>query len=155
MIVLALAAPWSLSISSHEFQTDYYFTALLWRGDLGYFRLFSLNHFFDMFLPFLCLRLVPALQMISYYRGNSTRRRTALIILIGDGIFLPGNLVALITSFSFPGWLVVPLPIQMIAGLLILWKTPIPEPTKPWREQKESTDWWIESKKNLEESGPV
>jgi len=153
MAVLAVAAPWSLFINSHEYHTHYYFTALLWSGDLGYFRLFSLNHFFDTFLPILCLRLVPVLQMVNYYRGNSTRKRTALIILIGDGIFLPGNIVALITSFSFPGSLLIPLPIQMIVGLLILWRAPVPQPTKPWAEQEQSRDWWAASKMNLGEEG--
>jgi hypothetical protein len=151
MAVLAVASPWSLSISSHEYHTHYYFSALLWSGDLGSFELFSLNHFFDVFLPLLCLRLVPVLQMVNYYRGSSTRKRTALIILIGDGIFLPGNIVALITFLSLPGWLLIPLPIQMIVGLLILWRAPVPEPTKPWAEQEESRHWWTEHKKSSEE----
>jgi hypothetical protein len=155
MAILALAAPISLIISRIGYETNYYYIALLWDGALGSFRLFRINHFFDTVLPFLCLRLVPVLQMIRYYRGNSTRKLTALIILIGDGVYLPGNIVALINSLSlsFPDWFLIPLPIQMIVGLLILWRAPLPEPTKPWTEQKESRDWWAESKKSLEEEG--
>jgi hypothetical protein len=109
-----------------------------------------------IFLPFLCFRLVSALQIANYYRGNSTRKRTALILLIGEGPLLLSNTVALLSSLVYPGWLLIPLPVQMIVGLLILWRFPVPEPTKPWKEQEESGSWWTKSKKDeLDESKPI
>lgn len=153
MAILALVAPVSLSISFREYETIYTFSGLFWHGTRISTGIFRLENFFGAFLPILCFRLVAALQIAKYYRGNSTRKRTALIILIGDGVYLPGNIVALITSFYFPGLLLIPLPIQMIVGLLILWRAPLPQPTKPWGEQEEPRHWWVESKKSMEETG--
>jgi hypothetical protein len=153
MAILAIVAPFSLTISFRVYETIYSFSALIWHDTRFSTGIFRSENFFGYFLPILCLRLVPAFQIANYYRGNSTRKQTALIILIGDGILLPGNIIALISSLLLPDWLPIPLPIQMIVGLLILWRAPLPEPTRPWVEQEEPKNWWIESKKNLEEEG--
>jgi hypothetical protein len=156
MAILALVAPFAMNISIHEYETIYSFSALIWHGIRFSTGMLRPENFFGAFLPILCLRLVPAFQIANYYRGNSTRKRTALIILIGDGIYLPGNIVALVSSLLLPGWLLIPLPIQMIVGLLLLWRSPLPEPTKPWKEQEESGSWWTKSKKNvLDENIPI
>lgn len=148
MAILALVAPTSLTISFRAYETIYTFTALIWHDTRFSTGIFRLENFFGYFLPILCLRLVPAFQIANYYRGNSTRKQTALIILIGDGILLPGNIVALISSLAFFDWLPIPLPIQMIVGLMILWRLPLPKPSKPWKKKEESGSWWTESKKN-------
>lgn len=156
MAILALVAPYSLTISFRVYETIYSFSALIWHDTRFSTGIFRLENFFGYFLPILCLRLVPAFQIVHYYSGNSTRKQTALIILIGDGILLPGNIVALFSSLLFPDWLPIPLPIQMIVGLLILWRLPVPEPTKPWKEKEESGSWWTKSKKKVQdESKPM
>ncbi|MCJ7817289.1 MAG: hypothetical protein MUP60_00405, partial [Candidatus Thorarchaeota archaeon] len=149
MAILALVAPTSLVISFQEYATIYSFSALIWHGTRFSTGIFRLENFFGYFLPILCFRLVSALQISNYYRGNSTRKRTALILLIGEGPLLLSNTVALLSSLVFPGLLIIPLPVQMIVGLLILWRLPLPEPTKPWKEQEESSSWWTKSKKNV------
>ncbi len=149
MAILAFLAPYTLIISNREYGTIYSFSALIWHGTRISTGMFRWENFWDFFLPFLCLRLVSALGIANYYRGNSTRKRATLITLIGDGIYLPGSIVALITSLQFPDYLVIPLPVQMIVGLFILWRLPIPEPTRPWAEQKESGSWWNRSSKDI------
>ena len=148
MAILALVAPISLTISFREYGTIYSFSGLIWHGTRFSTGIFRVENFFGYFLPILCLRLISALQIVSYYRGNTTRKRTVLILLIGAGPYLLGNIVALISSLQFPGLLIIPLPIQMIVGLMVLWRLPVPEPTKPWTEQEGSGSWWTESKKN-------
>ena len=148
MAILALLAPWTLTISDREYGTIYSFSALIWHGTRISTGIVRWENFFGFFLPLLCLRLVSALGIANYYRGNLTKKRAALITLIGDGINLPGSIVAFITSLQFPDYLVIPLPVQMIVGLFILWRLPIPEPTRPWAEQKESGSWWNKSNKN-------
>ncbi|TFH11649.1 MAG: hypothetical protein E4H14_00385 [Candidatus Thorarchaeota archaeon] len=155
MAILALLAPVSLTISFREYETIYTFSALIWHGTRFSTGIFRMENFFGAFLPILCLRLASALQTANYYRGNTTRKRTALIILIGEGPYLLSNIVALFSFLQLPGLLIIPLPIQMIVGLLILWRLPLPEPTKPWKEKEESGSWWTKSKKKvLDESKP-
>jgi len=156
MAILALVSPISLTISFRVYETIYTFSGLFWYGTRIMTGIFRPENFIGAFLPILCFRLIPALQIVNYYRGNSTRKRTALIILIGDGLYLPGNILALISFLLLPGGLLIPLPIQMIIGLLILWRLPVPEPTKPWKEQEESGTWWTKSKKKaVDESKPI
>jgi hypothetical protein len=38
--------------------------------------------------------------------------------------------------------LMLPLPFQLIFGLLVLWRYPIPEPTTPWKSEEEPKSWW-------------
>jgi hypothetical protein len=154
--ILALVAPISLTISFREYGTIYSFSGLIWYGTRFATGILRFENFFGYFLPILCFRLVSALQIANYYRGNSTRKRTALILLIGEGPLLLSNTVALLSSLVFPGLLIIPLPVQMIVGLLILWRLPLPEPTKPWKEQEESGSWWNKSKKKeIDESKPI
>ena len=42
-------------------------------------------------------------------------------------------------------FMVIPLPIQMIVGILILWRSPLPEPVTPWDDVVESKSWWEKS----------
>jgi hypothetical protein len=156
MALLALLAPVSLTISFREYETIYTFSGLFWYGTRIMTGLFRAENFFGAFLPILCFRLASAFQIVRYYRENTTRKRTALIILIGAGPYLLSNIAALISYLQFPGQLLIPLPVQMIVGLMILWRFPVPEPTKPWKEQEESSSWWTKSKKDeLDESKPM
>ena len=148
MAILALLAPFTLTISDREYETIYSFSALIWHGTRISTGIFRWENFFGFFLPLLCLRLVSAIGIANYYRGNLTRKRAALIALIGDGVYLPGSVVALISSLQFPGFLLIPLPVQMIVGFFILWRLPIPAPTRPWAEQKESGSWWNKPNRN-------
>ena len=134
MAILALLAPYSLTISFREYGTYISFAALIWSGNHFMTGIFRWENFFGYFIPFLCLRIVSAFGIANYYRGDSTRKRATLITLIGDGLLLPISVSGFITSLQLPDWLLIPLPVQMIVGLLILWRLPIPEPTKPWAE---------------------
>ena len=101
--------------------------------------------FFSMF-PFLLLRMAPVTMMHRYYNGKTTRKRAAIASAIGDGLFLFMGLPTLIFGIMFmSGYFIIPLPIQMIVALLILWRSPLPEPTTPWDDVLESKSWWEKS----------
>lgn len=94
--------------------------------------------------PFVLLRLVPVSQIYRYYQGKTTRRRTLIASVFGDGFFLFYILILLIiySALGIPfGAFPIPLPCQFLFCIVMLWRYPIPEPTTPW-EGMEHQSWW-------------
>jgi hypothetical protein len=93
--------------------------------------------------PFLLLRLVPVFQIHRYYSGRTTRRRALIASFIGDGYFLFTALPAIIMPWVLGvSMFMFPLPFQVIFGILMLWRYPIPDPTTPWEDLEEPKSWW-------------
>ena len=95
--------------------------------------------------PFLLLRMVPVFMMYLYYNEKTTRKRALMATLVGDGISVIIGILSLPGSIT-SGWMHynIPLPFQLIVGLLILWRFPLPVPVTPFKEEKKSEVWWEE-----------
>ncbi|MGY5858819.1 MAG: hypothetical protein RTU63_05580 [Candidatus Thorarchaeota archaeon] len=96
--------------------------------------------------PFLLLRMAPVSMMYRYYTEKTTRKRAVIASCVGDGIFILVSIPMVFSSIMFAGWYYYfPLPIQMIVAILILWRSPLPEPTTPWEDTLETKSWWEKS----------
>ncbi len=123
-----------------------------WQNGFSFLPMYAL---FSMF-PFVILRLAPAAQIRRYYQGKTTRKRTFLIILVGDIYFLIGGILMFIMTLLYPSfYLSIPLPFQTITGWLILTARPIREPVTPWESTQESVAWWEQKKEESSEAKKV
>ena len=104
--------------------------------------------------PFMLLRMVPVTMVYRYYNGKTTRKRAALASFVGDGVFMimygPFIFISLIIGMGL-GYIVSPLPFQLIITLLILWRSPLPEATRPWDAAPEDKSWWEKEPESREE----
>lgn len=146
MILLAILAPVMMTSSGYIGEYDFVMQSFFWYFHVG---TFGSGWFFMPFyvafptLPYLALRMVPVYMTYRYYREKTTRRRAAIGIIVGDLYFLIMTLPMMILTAMFVGsYLIFPLPVQMLVGFFILWRYPIPEPTKPWEGSEETKPWW-------------
>ena len=97
--------------------------------------------------------MVPATMMYRYYNEKTTRKRAAIASFVGDGIFLVMYGPFVFMSFIFGyGYFMSPLPIQMMIALLILWRSPVPEATRPWDAAPQDRSWWEKEPEAQEET---
>jgi hypothetical protein len=151
MIIIGLFSPLCLIGISGLDQSEYIVLFLLW-SFITNENSFVGNIIFSDYAPIitagvLLLRIFPAFQMYQYYQGKISRNRAYIANIVGDGLFLLAGLGVLLLSASFSGIFVVPFPIQLICGVLILWRLTGSEVTTPWKESSKP--------KSLQESSPV
>ncbi|MFW9958963.1 MAG: hypothetical protein ACFFCT_12905 [Candidatus Odinarchaeota archaeon] len=98
-------------------------------------------------LPLIALNILYIRQMVRYYYGEVSRYSAVMVGAIS--IILP-TLLALGTSgFFLPQgeyMYVGPIPIQFIAGLILLYKVPGPDPISPWAGVFIDMSWWAQKK---------
>ena len=162
MALIAIIAPIAISLIGSEWETSISVIAMTWQG---YFSSWGSDIFFDPFslipsLPFTILRLVFVYMMVRLYQGKTTRNRTLLV-----GIASELQLAAiyygmtLITMLVFPtGYfyfqIIIPIPILLFAGFLIVHLYP-PGKTTMWIEEVESRSWWdTQQDEETDESKP-
>lgn len=102
------------------------------------FRLF--NYDLIITLPLCILNVVYALWIVRHYQGKSSKYSAAMIGLLG--VSLPTFLVLYFTGIFLSPWFIYPIPIQFIAGLLILWRIEGPEVISPWSGMRLDLSWW-------------
>jgi len=150
LLIFGLFAPIMMMMNTWGMYPDINIQSMFWMYDPssympGFFgfSLIPVYAFTSMF-PFLLLRIVPVSQIYRYYNGKTTRKRALIASSIGDGVFLIMYSPYLIVSIMFGSfyYLIIPLPFQMIVGLVILWRRPLPIPTTPWEGVAESKSWW-------------
>ena len=152
ILIIGLFAPIMITMNFWGMDPQVDIQSMFWmytqNPDISSFLGFYLNHVYALvsMFPFLLLRMVPVSQIYRYYNGKTTKKRAFIAAVIGDGVFLivtfPSMiLMAVISGFYF----MIPLPFQMIVGILILWRSPLPEPTTPWVSQEEPKSWWEKS----------
>jgi len=144
--LLGLLAPVMMMSANYDGYVDFAIQAILWSFYLvsfgSGFQFISLYAVSTMF-PLLILRMVPAYVIVRYYHGKTTRKRALIGVAVGDILFLAEGLLFFVFSYmSMGSFLLVPLPFEMLAGLLVLWRFPIPEPTRPWEGSDETKPWW-------------
>jgi len=130
---------------------------LLWVFEWSYYGdfYFSSIRFLDlsymwMLIPLSIFSILYIRQIIRYYFGRSSRDSAVMVGILS--IIFP-SLVWLLTSSSLAlllgtyGFaLIIPIPIQFIAGLIFLRKFEGPEVISPWPGQFIDWSWWARLK---------
>ncbi len=96
--------------------------------------------------PFFLFRLALPYQINKYYKGRTTRGRTAVAAVLADLPFIIIFIPVIIMNLLGGGIFIInaPVPIMMIVGILILWRLPMPEAKVPWDGVERSKYWWEE-----------
>jgi len=130
---------------------------LLWIFDLSYYgsyyfyniRIFDLLHMWYL-IPLSIFSILYVRQIIRYYFGRSSRESALTVGILG--VIFP-SLLWLLASFRlglFVGILdfgiILPVPIQFIAGYILLRKYEGPEVISPWSGQFIDWSWWVRLK---------
>jgi hypothetical protein len=130
---------------------------LLWVFEWSYYGhfYFSSIRFLDlslmwMLIPLSIFSILYIRQIIRYYFGKSSRDSAVMVGILS--IIFP-SLVWLLTSSSlalllgtYDFALIIPIPIQFIAGLILLRKFEGPEVISPWPGQYIDWSWWARLK---------
>jgi hypothetical protein len=154
MLLIGLFAPVMITVFNYGWTTPQismmsmfwtYYSESYYMSGLYGFSFIDPYAMFSMF-PFLLLRMVPVSQIYRYYNGKTTRKRAIIASFVGDALFLISGIPYLLLSFM--GMLMLALPFQLIFGLIVLWRSPLPEPTTPWEiasDDSEPKSWWEKS----------
>jgi hypothetical protein len=146
IVLSGVLAPIMISSLGYVGNYDFSIQSLLWYFHIGTFGSdFQFLPFYATFsiFPYLVLRMVPAYVTFRYYQGRTSRRRALFGLMIGDLLFLIEGIPFFLFAISFiNSYFILPFPFQMLVGFLILWRFPIPEPTKPWESSEETKPWW-------------
>ncbi len=151
MTLIAFFAP--AAMAGERLSTSFYLhiTSMTWQVTV--FQNGSTIYFLEPFLllsmsPFLLFRVGFVYQISRYYRGKTTRGRTAIAAVLSEAPFFVFYLVWVITTAIYSGiGLNFPIPIMMVVGLLLLWIFPMPTAKVPWESTDEPTPWWEEESK--------
>lgn len=156
MLLLGLFAPFVVTAYNYGWVSEVFIQSFFWTyrstSMIDPYSGFSVTPLYvlPVMFPILILRFVPVLQIYRYYNGKTTKKRTYIICLFGDGFFIFYGLLFVIIAIGFGG-LIVPLPFQMLFGWIMLWRFPRPEPTTPWESGSEPKSWWDKKPENQEE----
>ncbi len=151
MILIAFFAPAAMA-GEHYFSSFYLnITAMTWQVNVSQFGLtiqFLEPYMLLTMSPFLLFRAGFVYQISKYYRGKTTRGRTAIAAVLSEAPFFVLFFFWAISTALYSGFgLNSPLPIMMVVGLLILWRFPMPTVKVPWEGAEEPTPWWEEESK--------
>jgi len=139
LLLIALFGPSNLNIYLEIGRI--YLIGMSW--ELGSFIL-SFT-FFLVGLPFMFFRLVFVYQVYKYYLGTTSRKRVVITGILGELQFPIISLLMIPICLSNPGLaaiISIPIPILLIAGLLMLRFIPKPKCISEWTDLDEDKDWW-------------
>jgi len=156
MIVIALITPIGMVLTDGNvivlyawFQGPFVY-GLLWVFNWSYYSYIDFHGFklLDLpsmwfFVPLSIFSILYVRQIIRYYYGKSSRDSALMLGILS--IIFPSILGLLTTvsvmDISYVG-LIIPIPIQFIAGLILLRKFDGPEVISPWPGQFIDWSWW-------------
>ena len=148
MTLIAFLAPVVVAGYSYGYSFYLNITAMLWSifiDEYGFHFQFINVYSSIAMIPFLLFRVAFVYQITRYYQGKTTRGRTVVAAVLSEAPFLALYVVYLFTFAIYGGLgLNFPLPIMMVVGLLLLWRSPVQEVTVPWEGIDEPTPWWEE-----------
>ena len=165
LLVIGLFAPAGVNIGSAPFPIlEGGVTSMLWY--IGYsheYGIFTqISPFYNpsifyrpehvlFFITISLLAFVPRFifvyQMIRRYNGMSNRKRTLILGVLSESIFILLFILTLFTTIyqlifrSISISLFFPIPTLLFSGFALLKYRPAPEPAIPWRELNEPKQW--------------
>ena len=161
MTLIAFLAPFAMAGYSYGYSFYLNITAVLWTlnmTEFGFSFQFITYSLLTM-IPFYMFRFAFVYQITRYYQGKTTRGRTSVVAILSDAPILALYVLFIITSTIYGGSAIYggigldfPLPIMMIVGLLLLWRSPVLEAKVPWEGADEPTPWWDENPEDKIES---
>ena len=108
--------------------------------------------FFLVGLPFMFLRLVFVYQVYKYYLGTTSRKRVLITGILGELQFPLISLLMIPICLLNPSLAVIisiPIPILLVAGLLMLRYIPRAQGVSGWTKLDEDKDWWDKEKEDV------
>ncbi len=136
--------PFNSGVVGDPWSSYYILYSSVWVLSGGYyfpstgFLFFSPVNFF--LLPLSILNIAYAFWIVRYYQGKSSRYTAITIGVLST--LLPTSL-ALFASSAFGTFIIIyPIPLQFIAGLIILWRIEGPEVISPWSGIRLDLSWW-------------
>lgn len=108
--------------------------------------------FFLVGLPFMFLRLVFVYQVYKYYLGTTSRKRVLIAGLLGELQFPLISLLMIPICLLNPSLAIIisiPIPILLVAGLLMLRNIPRAQGVSGWTKLDEDKDWWDKEKEEV------
>ena len=147
MAGVALLAPFAFFISGYD---GLYLSviAVFWNFTSStHYTYLELTNIFTLAntIPFGFLRLAYAYQMVRFYKGRTTKKRTQTLGIVSELpfaiMFLPYLFMWILNPLS-PVALAGPTFILLIVGLLIVRFRPPPESPEIWEELSEEKSWW-------------
>ena len=108
--------------------------------------------FFLVGLPFMFLRLVFVYQVYKYYLGTTSRKRVLITGILGELQFPLISLLMIPICLLNPSLAIIisiPIPILLVAGLLMLRNIPRAQGVSGWTKLDEDKDWWDKEKEDV------
>jgi len=143
MIVITLTAPFGYISGDFPFSEMVY--AFLWQIVFGSYRFYI--YFFSLQWVFSLLRLTIlnwayAYWIVRYYQAKSSRFTVIMVGLLS--LLLPffGSIFDFVIMGGPHPQIVYPIPLQFIAGLIILRRIEGPEVISPWSGVRLDFSWW-------------
>jgi hypothetical protein len=152
LVLVALLAPFAFSLSGYD---GLYFSIIgvLWSftSSPRYTYLEITNIFtFAITIPFGFLRLAYAYQMVRFYKGLTTKKRTLTLGIVSELpfaiLFIPFFIMSFLDPYGIN--LAGPTLILLIVGILIIRLKPPPKLPEIWKEMFEEKPWWVKESTN-------
>jgi len=149
MALVALLVPFAFGFTGYD---GLYFSIIgvLWTftSSPNYTYLEITNIFtLAITIPFGFLRLAYAYQMVRFYKGRTTKKRTLTLGVVSELpfaiLFIPFFIMWFLNPYGSMN-LTGPTLILLIVGILIIRLKPPPEPPEIWKEMPEEKPWWVE-----------
>lgn len=146
LFLIALFAPSNLNIYLSDYYNSIYLIGMSWEIIGLYLGDFALSFtYFLVGLPFMFFRFVFVYYVYKYYQGHTTKKRVLISGILGELQFFLIGLAIIPIGLSNPyiaAIVSVPIPILLIAGLVILRYVPRVKGTSDWTGSDESKEWW-------------
>ena len=147
MSLVALLAPLAFGLSGWD-GLHYSVIAVLWSfTSTPYSTYLEITNIFTLvtMMPFGFLRLAYAYQMVRFYKGRTTKKRTLTLGIVSEIpfaiLFIPYLIMWLLNPLG-PIALGGPTLILLIVGILIIRFRPPPKSPETWVELSEEKSWW-------------
>jgi len=149
MVIVAIISPLVIAIFIDEWNTN--ITILFMTGQISFYPQ-GLDFYFNPFnllatLPLTFLRIGFMVMMIRLYQGKTTRKRTLIVGILSElqlvGFFY-GNMLIMMLIYPYPMFylqIMIPIPILLLVGFLIMHFDPPTEGTT-WIEEEKTGSWW-------------
>jgi len=153
MSLIALLAPFAFFLSGYD---GLYLSviAAFWNFTSSpHYTYLEITNIFTLAItiPFGFLRLAYAYQLVRFYKGRTTKKRTQTLGIVSELpfaiMFLPYLFMWFLNPFS-PVALAGPTLILLIVGTLIIRLKPPPGSPEMWEEMSAEKPWWVEESTN-------
>jgi hypothetical protein len=159
MALVALFVPFAIQVSINSWNSYIYIFAMTWQWQSDYWMPYYLFNplMLIIMIPMAGLRLVFVGMVHRLYKVKTTRRRAGIIGIAAELQFVtilysPYLLMFLLNPYNTP-WIpmMVPIPIMLVLGVILLRFSPPPGEPSVWRDDDKEGYWWEESEDEMDD----